>query len=107
MNNPLVSKLGGVGITQFADLSMWEPRIGDFIIYNGLFRHWFGVVMGVGKGSVEIVKSVLPVDVFMMGPNKQEAHTKSFDVIDIASSRGGKYAIIQATNGQAPVIFIR
>ena len=107
MSNPLVSRLGGVGITQFASLDLWEPQIGDFVIYNGLVKHWFGVVMGVGKGTVEVVKSVLQVDVFMMGPLKQKKHTKSFDLIDIRSSRGGKFAIIQAINGQAPIVFIR
>lgn len=107
MISPFADKLKDIGIAQFADLSLWKPQVGDFVIYNGWIKHWFGLVVSTLPGEVEILHNVLPVNVFTMGPNAAKKNALKFDVDEIHRSRGGRFAIIQVTSGQTPVVYLR
>lgn len=101
-------RLREMGITAYDSLSRWEPRVGDMVIYNGLVKHWFGIVSLVENhsGTVHIVHEILPITVVTMGPKKQEKHTRKYDTIEIRNSRGGKWAVIQSVAGQQPTIYV-
>jgi hypothetical protein len=105
--SPFAAQLKEIGIAQFADLSLWKPQLGDFVIYNGWFRHWFGLVVATQPGELDILHSVLPINVFTMGPNEAKQHTRKIDVSEVHRSRGGKYAVIQVSSGQTPIVFLR
>lgn len=107
MFSPFTQRLQDIGIAQFDNLAKWKPQVGDFIIYNGWFKHWFGMVIETLPGEVKIVYNVLPLNVFLMGPNAQEKNAKKFDLVDITNSKGGKFTVIQPQQGSAPIVYLR
>ncbi len=107
MISPFADKLKEVGIAQFADLALWKPQVGDFVFFNGWIKHWFGIVISVQPGEVEIIHDILPVNVFTMGPNEQKKKAVKLDLRDFHKSKGGKYAVLQVTGGQTPIFFLR
>lgn len=105
--SPFTQRLQEIGIAQFDNLAKWKPQPGDFVIYNGWIRHWFGMVTETLPGEVKIIHNVIPLNVFIMGPNAQEKNSKKIDLIDITNSRGGKYTIIQSQAGGTTIVYLR
>jgi hypothetical protein len=95
-----IRRLGtiGVDLSYYRSLPMWNPQVGDIVIYHGWFwSRWFGVVSNINAdGSCDIITGGLPVLLLTQGGKKREKNTVSVDIIDIKNSTSGKYAVVKS-----------
>lgn len=98
-----------IDLLQYLSISKWQPMIGDFVIWHGLFTHWYGVINSVNTKNytVEIIRAGLPFLLFTMTPSQMNKKSRlgsagysTVDVGDITSSKGGKYAVKQQHGAQ-------
>lgn len=85
------------GIAKFRSLRLWQPRIGDFIIYHGwLFGRWYGIISDVTReGRLSVIKDGLPFLLLTTLPDQQTDKSIEIPSSKIIQSRGGAYAVLQ------------
>lgn len=83
-------------LARFSGFRLWEPKLGDFIVYHGWFYdRWFGVISSIDNGIASIITEGLPFLLFNLVPEEYTEHTKNVSIAKIKSSGGGKYAVLQ------------
>jgi len=82
-------------LAQYKSIKIYEPRIGDFVIWHGWFRHHYGIINGIDstKGLVLMVVAGLPFLLLTMDPHKVAKNTISVPISKIKNSWNGTYAI--------------
>ena len=82
-------------LAKFTGLNKWQPKIGDFIIYHGWFRGWYGVVHSISGTKLQIIKEGLPKLLFCLQLGEYQKNQAILDAGRIINSRGGEYCVLQ------------
>jgi len=82
-------------LARYNSITKYSPKIGDFIIWHGWFRKWFGVVNGIDGNRITVIKENLPKLVFSIPENKRYKYMTEIYLDNIRGSSGGEYAINQ------------
>ncbi|MCK9281702.1 MAG: hypothetical protein M0P71_13835 [Melioribacteraceae bacterium] len=46
-----------VELMKYADISIWEPKIGDIIFKDGFFTRWFALINGIDGDFLNVKQS--------------------------------------------------
>lgn len=85
-----------IPLAKFSSITKWNPCVGDFILWHGLFwRRWCGVVNAIYSDHVTIITDGLPKLLFTMPESDYNKNTISVLISSIRSSYGGEYHILQ------------
>ena len=85
-----------VELAKFNTLTRWNPKIGDFIVWHGWFRHWYGVVNDISTvGSLWVIRENLPKLLFSLPMSERSKNSIQVDIDKIRGSRAGEYAVLQ------------
>lgn len=86
----------GVNLAQYKAIADYEPGVGDFVMWMGLFRTLYGIVNAVDPESkkVSVLFESTPRMLFTMSQAELTAATRIFDINDIRQwrLRGSWYA---------------
>jgi hypothetical protein len=82
-------------LAKYKPLAQWSPKLGDFIIWHGWVRSWYGVVNSIYTKEVGVIREGLPQLLFTMSEADQEDKTIKVKIAKIRSSRGGEYCVLQ------------
>ena len=91
----LINKLVPTELVRYKDLGTWVPKIGDFIIWHGWWKRWYGLVSSIDSDEVVVIYENLPKLLFTMSESEREAHKKRISIVRIRCSRGGEYHVLQ------------
>lgn len=97
-------------LARYIDIEYYGPQVGDFLVWSGWFRTWYGVVASVDaeEGVVHVIFSGLPLLLFIMPPNEQARETRKIKISDITNMRWrGAWAAMQHdAKHNTPIWFI-
>lgn len=82
-------------LASFRPLSKYQPAIGDFVIWAGFFRTWYGVVSLFDATHLTIVFESLPILLFTLMPEEQNKNTKKITIDKVRSGISGSFTIMQ------------
>lgn len=82
-------------LVPFEPFITWKPKIGDFVIKNGMLFTTYGVVSAVESGVIDVITSGLPFLLFSMGPHDRSRNIVRMTVGDIIGSKAGKWTVMQ------------
>jgi hypothetical protein len=94
---------GAVELARFRRLSQWAPKVGDFVIWTGWIRRWYGVVSttrnspslsGISVPIVRIIRDGLPKLLFTMPEDEYDKNSIEIAASRILNSRGGEYCVL-------------
>ena len=89
------SQTDALALAHYRQLSYWEPAIGDFIVWAGSFRTWYGLVAETGEGRVRVVLEGLPLLLVTLLPEEQDRVSRWLSVGTIKGSARGAFSILQ------------
>lgn len=94
-----------IDLLQWMSLRDWDPKPGDWIIYNGLFIRWFGVILGINNGKIHVRYDGSPL---MMILNERKAPKyKYININKMKYSRNDTYIVFRIVPGSnMPIWFI-
>lgn len=82
-------------LARFKNINEYSPKIGDFVIWHGWFRHWFGVISDPNPERLSIIVENLP-KLLLTAPESERNKLIRYVPLDkIKSSFGGEYAVMQ------------
>jgi hypothetical protein len=84
-----------IGIAKYRNIANYVPKIGDFVIWHGFWKRWYGVIIDINGGTAYILKENLPKLLFTIPDDERVKNTIKISISRIRSSRGGEYHIIQ------------
>jgi hypothetical protein len=87
--------LDGAEIARYRSLGVWTPKVGDFIIWHGFFKRWYGIIHDVSGDRLMIIREHLPKLLFSLPSSEYKTNSIELSSGIIRSSRGGEYAILQ------------
>ena len=82
-------------LAHYKSLYQYRPKIGDFIVWAGWFRTWYGVVSGIDGDVLIIVFEGLPSLLFNSLPHERQNSIKQIPTIKITSAKSGEFAVLQ------------
>lgn len=100
--NRLINSQQGMPLAKFANIQHWQPRIGDFMIWHGWFRRWYGVVSALDQDTLYVIKENLPVLLFTMPVIDYHKSTTKVSITKIVNSMRGEYHILQGDHWYIP-----
>jgi hypothetical protein len=88
-------------LATYRALSTWAPRYGDFVVWAGWFRVWFGVVNNYDakNGKISILFEGTPRLLFTMTESEMQKNAFVFDLNDIRNNKRGRWYIQQTVDG--------
>jgi len=85
-----------IPLIKYRNIKLLEPKIGDFIIYHGLFwSKWYGVINTIDKTGIKVVKENLPCLLFNLDISEYDKHTITLSKTKIINSFPGAYHVLQ------------
>ena len=84
-----------INFATYANIGMWQPKIGDFIFYYGFFSRWVGVISKVEKEKLYIICDGIPLLLLTLDDEAKEKKTIKMSRSKIVNSSPGKYNVIQ------------
>jgi hypothetical protein len=95
--------MNSVPIVNWDYIANWKPRHGDWIIYNGFFSQWCGVIIGVDAEYVSVRYDGLMI-LLVQGTKEK---IRKININSIKYSKGGKYTILRhLSNAAMPLWFL-
>jgi hypothetical protein len=90
-------------LATYRALSAWAPRYGDFVIWAGWFRVWFGLVndFDIKNNKVSIIFEGTPRLLFTMTDSEMQKNVFVFDLANIHSNKRGSWYVQQHTDSNA------
>lgn len=95
VTNRLTTGSVEIPLAKFSNLARWVPKIGDFVIWHGWVRHWYGVIGGIEHGYAIIITEGLPCLLFTLGQHEYPKRSVRVPIAKIKNCRGGEYHILQ------------
>lgn len=96
-----------VPLASYKQRSEYKPQVGDFIIWTGWFKTWYGVVATVDGDKLSVIFETLPCILFTLNQGEQTRNTHSIDVNKITSASPGEWAVMgNDQKHNTPVWFI-
>lgn len=88
---------GDMTLATYMNISTYVPSIGDFIIWTGWFRTWYGIVSGVSSSGdvMSIIWEGIPMLLFTLTSQEQLAATKEVPVSKITSAINGTFSVLK------------
>lgn len=88
-------KVDGLALAHYGPLVKYRPRVGDFIVWTGWLRTWYGLVSSIDGAVVSVVFETIPVLLFTLTPAEQQSNTRSLQLQKIIGARCGTFAVCQ------------
>jgi hypothetical protein len=88
-------KMEAPPLAHYRLLVQYKPRIGDFIVWAGWFRTWFGMVAGIDGYNLQVVFEGLPSLLLTLTPAEQQKNLHTISLAKITTARPGSYAVLQ------------
>jgi len=84
-------------LISYRSLGSYSPQLGDFVVWAGWFRTWYGVVDNIyeSDGTVSIVLEGLPSLLFTLLPEEHAHTTRRIKLLDIKAAKPGNWAVMQ------------
>jgi hypothetical protein len=84
-------------------LATWMPRYGDFVVWAGWFRVWFGLVndFDAKNNKVSIIFEGTPRLLFTLTESEMKKNVFIFNCDDIRANKRGRWYIQQSLDGNA------
>lgn len=82
-------------LARYKPIRDYQPQVGDFVIWTGWFKTWYGVVAAQDGGAVSIVFENIPCNLFTLSPDEQVAMTQRVSVAKVTMSWPGTFAVLQ------------
>jgi len=84
-------------LAHYQNINNYEPLIGDFVIWSGWWRTWYGIVSGydVRSGEVLIIFAGFPALLFVMDTQEQTKETYKIPLSQLKTSANTKFSILQ------------
>lgn len=104
-----VVDIDGPPLARYRQLITYVPEVGDFVVWAGWFRTWYGVVNSVDPDgeSVTIIFEGLPSLLFTLTADEQPKNTHEIKTGKIKSARSGSWAVMKhEKNHNATVWYI-
>lgn len=78
-------------------IGQYEPEIGDFFIWAGWFRTWYGVVSTISQDGLvmEIIWEGLPILLFTMAEAEQQKASSRVRLEDVVGSKPGNISVMK------------
>ncbi len=94
-------------LAQFSRLNAYEPQIGDFVIWAGLFSTWYGVVASVSEQarSMAIIFEKLPVLLFSLNESEHPKNNHVVKLHDMINAKSGVWSVSQHNNKTGDVVW--
>lgn len=97
-------------LARYMGIDVYGPQVGDFLIWSGWFRTWYGVVASVDVDNdvVDVIFEGLPILLFTLRPEEQRRETKQIRISDIIGGRrpGTWSAMQHDAKHNTPIWFI-
>lgn len=92
-----VSSVEPPPLARFLPLSKYVPEIGDFIIWAGWFKTWYGVVGSIDASgqSLTVIWEALPMLLFTLTDEEQQKNTKPLLLGDLLTAKPGKFSVMK------------
>lgn len=84
-------------LAKFLPITQYIPSIGDFVIWAGWFRTWYGVIAGVSSDSrsLQVIWEGLPYLLFTLTDAEQKAALGTLDLAVIHGSKPGNISVMK------------
>ena len=92
-----------IDLLQWNNLRNWTPKQGDWVLYNGLFIAWSGVILGVSDTKIHVRYDGSPL---LMVLNGDKQKYKYIDIDKIRYSRGNYIIFRVVPHSNMPLWFI-
>lgn len=101
-SSPATTDVTPPPLAQFMPVSNYNPRYGDFVVWSGWVRSWFGVVSNVSKnGQVTVIFEGTPALLFTMTQQEMQQNSKVFDIGALRTKRCGSLVFNQHHDGSS------
>jgi hypothetical protein len=87
-------KLNNIPLALYKSIVTYSPKLGDFIIWHGLWGRYYAIINGVSNDTISAIKSGMPNLLFTMAQEEMDKSLIKINLTKIRRSRGG-YAILQ------------
>lgn len=101
-SNRLITSQSGLPLAKFINNRQWQAQVGDFIIWHGWWKRWYGVVNGVDRDHVYVIKENLPILLFTMAPEDHLKNTMKISINKIVNAPPGEFHILQGDHWYVP-----
>ena len=85
----------GHPLAKYNSIGRWSPQVGDFIIWHGWVRRWYGVITDIEGDTLYVIKDGLPKLLFTMPQMDHKKNTVIISAMKVRTSGGGEYHILQ------------
>lgn len=94
-NRSRPQKFDPLPLAQYFSIADYMPQIGDFVVWAGWIRTWYGVVSNVSDNGnmVSIIFDGLPYLLLTQTDDEQIKNTRIMDIRQIKASSHGKWSI--------------
>jgi hypothetical protein len=88
-------------LVQYLQLNQWIPRVGDFLVWAGNFKTWYGVISSVdqhvsdGTTNISVIFESLPMLLFTLTEDEQKENTQIMRLSEITTARVGTFSVMQ------------
>lgn len=69
-----------IEIAEFKDIVEYQPMIGDFVIWQGWFSTWYGIVSSTNDNTMSVIFESTPRLLFTMNDVEMKKYTRTMDV---------------------------
>ena len=83
-----------IELAYFKPINTYVPKVGDFMIWHGLFTHFYGIVNAVDESIIKVIYEGMPSLLFTLDKDEIDKKFKLIKIKDIKKSRGG-YTMLQ------------
>ena len=86
----------------YKSIADYTPSYADFVIWVGLFRTWYGVVLDfdAAKEQVAIAFEGTPRLLFTMNPDEIRGSLYTFKLADLRKMKKGRWYVQKTQDGQ-------
>jgi len=84
-------------LARFLPITQYAPEVGDFIIWSGWFRTWYGVVGDISPDGQElsVIWEGLPFLLFTLTGSEQKESSQMVKLEQIVSCKPGNFSVMK------------
>jgi len=84
-------------LARYLAMNKYTPEFGDFIIWAGWFKTWYGIVCNIDASgqAITVIWEALPMLLLTLTDEEQRANSQSLMLGDIITAKPGKFAVMK------------